>query len=479
MHQTHSSRAIAILLATASAGIAAAENPALTIYRADSDMLFENGGMSTEGYAIVHEQRALKLTGGRQALVIDGLPATLDAEAVSLDLGTGTRVLAQRVLSTGDGGALAAHRGEKIAIGLRSGSVQGTLLGLDGGALIVRDDSGEVVYVREYDTLHFTQGSGLPGSTLQLMVDGKPGDVAATLTYPTSGLGWRAAYSASLLGENPCRIRLDALASVANRSGRDYPASNLKLVAGSPNIARPVARMYAGKATMAAGLASAPQALPEQSALGDYRSYAIDGALDLPDASVTQVPLYASADFDCERRWIFESGGAWFPPKPMINKDDMPVPATPGPITSELRFTSKENLPAGHLRVLTRDRDGRTEFLGEARVNDTQKGQPVPVALGIAFDLSARRERTAFSIDKAAREMNEGFRVTLSNTGENARTITVREHPNRWRGWTLLSSSQKPAKQTPDLLEFEVAVPANGKATLDYVVKYAWKPNDE
>ena len=191
------------------------------------------------------------------------------------------------------------------------------------------------------------------------------------------------------------------------------------------------------------------------------------------------MPLYASSDLDCERRWIFENGGAWFPPKPMLNKDDMPVPAMPGPVASELRFTPTENLPAGHLRVLTRDRDGRAEFVGEARIDDTQKGRTVPVALGTAFDLSARRERTAFSVDKAAREMNEGVRVTLTNTGENARTITVREHPNRWRAWTLLSSSQKPAKQTPDLLEFEVAVPADGKATLDYVVKYTWTPKDE
>src|SRR6185312_3076107 len=138
-----------------------------------------------------------------------------------------------------------------------SGELHGTLLGLDNGALIVRDDnagatSGQVVYVREYDTLRFTQGGGLPGSTLQLTVDGKPGDVAAMLTYPTSGLGWRAAYSALLGTGTACRMRLDALASIANRSGRDYAGSTLKLVAGSPNIARPVGRMYVAKATMAA-----------------------------------------------------------------------------------------------------------------------------------------------------------------------------------------------------------------------------------
>src|SRR4051812_20851748 len=191
---------VAFLLVAASAS--AAENPALTIYRADGDALFENGGSPiADGYAIVHEQRAVKLAAGRQSLVIDGLPSMLDAEAVSIDLGAGSRVLAQRVLSSGDGGILAAHRGEKIAIALRNGGVEGTLLGLDNGALIVRDDaSGQISYVHEYDNVRFAPGTGAPGSTLQLAIDGKGGDIAATLTYPTSGLGWRAAY-ALLLAE--------------------------------------------------------------------------------------------------------------------------------------------------------------------------------------------------------------------------------------------------------------------------------------
>ncbi len=75
--------------------------------------------------------------------------------------------------------------------------------------------------------------------------------------------------------------------------------------------------------------------------------------------------------------------------------------------------------------------------------------------------------------------MNEALRITLTNTGDSARTVTVIEHPNRWRVWSLASSSQKPTKRTPDLLEFEVAVPANGKSTLDYAVKYTWTPKDE
>jgi len=475
MHRSLLFAAMSTLLASPAS---AAESPALTIYRADSDALFENSGSPiADGYAIVHEPRTLTLAGGKQTVIVDGLPATLDAEAVSVDFGGKSRMLAQRVLTTGEGGALAAHRGEKISITLRNGNAfTGTLLGVDGGALVVRDEaSSQIVHVREYDAVRFTQGTGLPGSSLQLVIDGGSGDVPVALTYPTSGLGWRAAYSALLLDAGGCRMRLDALASIANRSGRDFPASQLKLVAGSPNFGtRPSPRPMAMKAMSAA---TAPESLPEQSSLGDYRSYAIDGSLDLPDASVTQVPLYAARELDCERRWTTESGSAWFPPNPMLAPNDNY--GTAGPVLSELHFKTTENLPAGHLRVLTRDRDGRTEFIGESRVGDTQKGRDVSVALGNAFDLAASRERTAFSVDKNAREMNEGFRITLTNTGETARTVSVREHPNRWRAWSLLSSSQKPSKQTPDSLQFDVAVPANGKVTVDYVVKYQWTPGDE
>lgn len=456
---------------------ASATDPALTIYRSDSDALFDSGNHPVaDGHAVVHEQRALQLAGGTQTLVVDGLPSLLDAEAVAVDLGGAGRVLGQRVMTAGDS-LLSAHRGERVQVVAADGRAiaDGVLVSIDGGGLGVRGNDGRVAYVRDYARVEFPDGAGLPGSSLHLAVDGKAGAADARLTYPTAGLGWRAAYSAQLQDGNACRLRLDALASVANRSGRDYAAASLKLVAGSPNFAGydRGPRMMA----MKAAAAPAPEALPEQSSLGDYRSYAIDGRLDLPDASVTQVPLHASRELDCERRWLFENGGAWFPPKPMLAPDNS-GPGS-GPVQSQLAFTAADNLPAGTLRVLARDRDGRSELLGESRIGDTAKGRKVDVTLGVAFDLGATRERTSFDVDKSAREMREGFRIKLTNSGESARTITVREHPNRWRVWTLASSSHEPERKSPDLLEFRVAVPAGGEATLDYVVRYNWTPSDE
>ncbi len=472
-------KAVLAMTVTASS-FAAAADPALTIYRSDSDELFDAGSQPiANGHAIVHEQRKVQLDGGRQTLVIDGLPALLDTEAVAIDLGDAGRVLAQRVLSAGDAGLLAAHRGERVQVFSRDNSAlaDGILVAVDNGSLGVRSDDGRISYLRDFARVEFPQGSGMPGSSLQLAIDGKAGASEASLTYPTSGLGWRAAYSALLQDGTDCRLRLDALASIANHSGRDYTGAKLKLVAGAPNFAR-YDRGPRPVMMMKAAAMDAPESMPEQSALGDYRSYAIDGRLDLPDASVTQVPLYASRMLDCERRWLFETGGSWFPPKPMLASNHTQQEIS-GPVQSQLAFVADENLPSGTLRVLTRDKDGRTELLGESRIADTAKGRKVDMTLGTAFDLAATRERTAFDIDKAARTLSEGFRIQLRNTGDSARSVTVREHPNRWRGWTLQSSSQKPSTQTPDTLEFTISVPAGGKATLDYRLRYAWLQSDE
>lgn len=457
---------------------AATADPALTIYRSDSDALFEGGTAPiADGHAVVHEPRTLQLAGGKQTVVIDGLPSMLDTEAVVIDLGSAGRVLAQRVVSAGDAGALAAHRGERVQVFGADNKViaDGILIALDGGNLGIRGSDGRISYIRDFARITFPEGSGLPGSTLQIAVDGKAGSAAASLTYPTSGLGWRAAYSALLAGDDTCTLRLDALASIANRSGRDFSGANLKLIAGAPNFAK---SGYAPRAMMMKTMAAAaPEALPAQSALGDYRSYAIGGSLDLPDASVTQIPLYASADLGCERSWVFESGGAWFPPKPML--DALNAQGGSGPVNSQLKFKAAENLPSGNLRVLTREKDGRTELLGENRIGDTAKGRDVDVSLGVAFNLAGTRERTAFTVDRAARRMDEGFRITLTNSGETARTVTVREHPNRWREWTLQSSSQQPFRQTSDTLEFRVAVAANSSATVEYALRYTWIASEE
>jgi len=179
---------------------------------------------------------------------------------------------------------------------------------------------------------------------------------------------------------------------------------------------------------------------------------------------------------DCERTTLLENGNAFEPQQPVIQRD---FQQGVGAIVSTLQLKAFDSLPAGYLRVLQHDRHGVPQFMGEGRINDTPKGSDATITLGTPFDLRAERTRTSFHVDKDGRTLDEAFRIELSNAGDSARTVTVREHPSRWREWKLVSSSSKPTQQGADTLEFRVEVPANGKATLSYAVRYSWTADQQ
>ena len=472
--------ALAIACAVALPALAADERTALTLYSADGDQLFQtNGGaVSGDGYAVVHERRAFDLKGGTQDLSIGGLPSALDSEALTLRFpGKGTRVVSQRLLlGQGFDSAVAGLVGQQVDVVGTSGQslASGTLV-QGGTPLVVRNASGQVTLVRDYAALRASSQDDIArGSTLQVRIDGgSAGRTTAQLDYPTSGLGWRGAYVATLASGTACNMAFDANASIANRSGRDWKDVSLKLIAGDAQRAKapPQPRMYAARAPVAMMAMKADTGM-SQDTLGDLRTYTLPHAVDLPDGSVTQAPLYDSRQLACERETVYDNGTRFFVQAPVIEKDNGLPPADGVPVTTSVKFKAFDSLPAGYVRVLTTDRDGNAELLGEGRVADTPKGQDATIALGNAFDLRAKREQTSFTA--APHQIDEGTRITLTNAGETSRVITVRERPYRWRAWSLVSSSVKPSKNTPELLEFKVDVPAHGQVNVDFAVRYTW-----
>lgn len=459
----------------------AADGASITLYRSDSPALYASSGDSdvNSGYAVVRERRNVTLQSGVHDLVLGDLPNHLDAEAMALGFPSGeAKVISQRLLlGQGPNAALTGLTGSSINVLGDNGQplASGTLLRAGEDGLVVSTDHGTTL-IRQYAAVTTAGGNFPTGSSLRLRVDAaRSGKADATLSYPTSGIGWRAAYVATLQPGNTCNMQFESRASIANRSGRDWHDTNLTLIAGEPNFAKTTGPRPVMMRAMAAPAAA--EVLPEQSSMGDYRSYTLPAPVDLPDGSVSQVPLYAARTVSCERTSLYENGGNWVPPQPMLNETFNTDSNTS--IISTLRFTAFDSLPAGYLRVLTSDKNGVPQFIGEGRINDTPKGSEATITLGTAFDLRGTRERTSFHVDKAGRTLNEAFRITLTNAGESARTVTVREHPNRWRQWTVTSSSVKPSKQTTDTLEFKVEVPANGKAMLDYAVRYTWTADEQ
>ena len=458
----------------------AANGSDITLYRSDSPALYASSGDNNidDGYAVIREQRTLTLQSGTQDIVLGDLPDHLDAEALALGFPSGAaKVISQRLLlGQGTNAALTGLIGSTIEVLGDNGQAlaNGTLLRAGDDGLVVRNSQGGTALVRNFAGVQVSSGDFPTGSSVRLRVDAtRAGSADAVLSYPTSGLGWRAAYVATLQPGTACRMQFESRASIANRSGRDWHDAKLTLIAGEPNFAK----TSGPRPMMRAMAAEAAPAMPEQSTLADYRSYTLPSAVDLPDGSVSQVPLYATRAMDCERTALYENGGQWMPPQPMLNRDFNQ--GSNSNIVSTLQLTAFDSLPAGYLRVLTADRNGVPQFIGEGRIADTPKGSDATITLGTAFDLRATHERTNFHVDKAGHTLDEAFRITLTNASESTRTVTVREHPNRWREWKLASSSTKPSKQTTDTLEFRVDVPANGKAVLDYAVHYTWTADDQ
>jgi hypothetical protein len=471
--------ALAALVSTPAAF--AADTTTLTVYHADNDALFTGGVQGTldAGHALVREQRTLDLAAGTHEVRIDNLPATLDPEAIAVRFGAGpaVTVLGQRVVlaNASAGGALDGAIGSRVVVTTGGNTLTGTLLGASNAGVLLRSADGQVHLLHQYTALTLPAGSVASGNSLLLDVDTRAaGSRNAALTYTTAGLGWRAAYSATLAGGDACRLQFKPEASIANRSGRDYAGATVKLVAGQPNFGQ--RGMVVAERLIAPMAASAPR-LPKQAPLGDYRSFTLHGAVNLPNGTVTLTPLYPTQQLACERLYVVEDGSPAYPPHPNTNDygaqdyQDRAIPST-------LAFSAPDNLPAGTLRAWIADRDGAPALLGEGAVADTPKGQRVSVELGQSFNLRASRERTAFHVDAEARTLTEAYKIALTNGGDAARAVTLREHPNRWREWSLTAASQKPTRQTPQLLEFAVRVPAHGNATLTYSVQYAWTAQD-
>lgn len=457
----------------------AADHAGLTIYHADNDTLFSGTARNTvdAGHALVHERRQLDVAAGSHALVVGGLPAAAESETmtVTFDPASGIQLLGQQMRVSHP---LADAVGQPVDIvtgDAGSNPVHGTLLGWSSGdAVLLRTADGKVRLLRRYTSVILPGGSIIDRGALHLRVDAKSsGRREVGLTYMTSGLGWRAAYNATLPASGACRMRLRPEASIANRSGRDYDTTTVRLVAGQPNLGNRT-RMYAMAAP--APMAAEARPMPTQASLGDYRSFTLPGAVTLPNGTVTLTPLYPASTVSCEREYVVEDGSTGYPPRPNTN-DYGSQDYQDRPITSTLSFSAPEALPAGTLRVWTHA-DGVPAMLGEGSVPDTPKGQRAAVQLGQSFDLRASRERTAFQVDAKAHTMTEAYRISLTNGGDTARNVTVREHPNRWREWKVTASSARPVKQTPQLLEFRVPVPANGNATLTYTVQYTWTAQD-
>jgi hypothetical protein len=188
--------------------------------------------------ALVREPYSLRLSRGRNEVMLEGVPRRIDSTSVRLE-GDGFRVTRQSFdydLWNGDR-VFARFLGDSIRYRYAGRVVRGRLVGIDGEDLFIEGrDSVKVLTMinrRNISELEFPAREGLATrpSLRWDLESAKGGEQAAVLSYLTSGIQWTAEYALQLLpGEK--EVELSGWASIVNRTGTSFTSAKVALVAG-------------------------------------------------------------------------------------------------------------------------------------------------------------------------------------------------------------------------------------------------------
>ena len=495
----------------AAAGIrvyAAAEDTAITIYSsaqpgAISPELYRpvpgEGGVppasSIPGYAMIRQERDIKLPSGRSTLKFADVAALIDPTTVTFASLTEprARVLEQSyqfdLVSTEK--LLLKYIDRPIAVERRIGerieTVNGTLLSSADG-LLLRVNDGTIQSLRDYSSVRFPELPGGLDTRPTLVWDvmsPRAAEQRSRVTYQTGGVTWWADYNL-IFNEgkdaNTGVLDLSAWVSIINQSGATYSNAHLKLIAGDVHRLTPqtAPAMMKRAMVLADVVAAAPPGFKEQSFF-EFHLYTLQRPTTLANNSTKQIELFEQARQIPAKKILLYYGAAepYFSPSPMTDRN-FGVQSNPK-VDVYLEFRNDKQyglgvpLPAGRIRVSKLDAaDTSLEFIGEDRIDHTPKDEQVRVKLGSAFDVVGERKQTDFSVDSKARWMEEQIEVKLRNHKEQPVRVVVKENLYRWSNWKILSNTHDFVKEDARTITFPVEVPKDGETVIRYRVRYTW-----
>ena len=504
---TKSLRPLAIAVSSAMLAAAAHAETAITIYSsaqpgAISPEFYRPvpgqgvpNAMSVPGYALVRDDREMKIKEGRSQLSFTDVAALIDPTTVTFSSLTdpATRVLEQNfqfdLVSTQK--LLLKFIDRQITVDKPNGNsvtpITGTLLSATDG-IVLRGNDGSIYSLPTYTSVRFPD---LPGGlntrpTLVWDIQSPAGGNHKTrVTYQTGGITWWADYNLIFnegADANSGLLDLSAWVSIINQSGATYADAKLKLIAGEVNRVQPeLDQRVRREVMMKAAEAPADVAGFAQKDFFEFHLYTLGRTTTLPNNSTKQIELFDQAKQIPAKKVLVYYGAVqpYFYPSPYTDRN-MGV-ETNKKVDVYLEFKNDKQfglgvpLPAGRLRVSQLDKaDGSLEFIGEDTIDHTPKDEQVRVKLGSAFDVVGERRQVNFSVDTAAKWMEEEIEVKLRNHKSQPVDVIVKENLYRWSNWKILTQSHKFDKEDARTISFPVKVAKDGQTVVRYRVRYTW-----
>ena len=279
-------------------------------------------------------------------------------------------------------------------------------------------------------------------------------------TYIANNLSWKTDYVLTLDDESK-RLDLASWATIRNDSGAIYHNVKLKLVAGNINQVHEPQRKemnYARVNSLAA------DSYAEVKALAAYQSFDLPRRTRLLNHEAKQIQLNEVQGVKYQQLYRLQS---------QVVSHSYPRIEEPV-VTAEIQFSNSEAnqlgvpLPEGIARTYLKS-EGVAELVGESQFAASPRDQMVTVALGQAFDLTASRQQIEFT-RLSDRSFEASYEIELSNSKDESLTVLVDELMQG--DWQILEASNKSEKLNSSLLRFEVKVPARGKQSIRYRVRW-------
>ncbi len=438
---------------------------------------------------LVGDGRRLQVLAGTHPLSFEDIASTIDPTSVNIDCPTdpqGFRVAEQNYEYdlVNPQAVLSKYIGQSITL-LKFGGDKGVdlpvkLLSTDGNQMVVQKEDGSLLNVYSNNNIQFPklpEGLILKPTLCWLVEAKQTGEKDLNLTYLASGMSWHSDYTL-LVNEKEDGADFDGWVTVDNHTGTTFTDARLKLLAGDVNRVEnaPVRDMlYEAKAMDAA----APTPAFAEKAFSDYHLYTLAHTTTLANNETKQIELLSASAIPVQKLYRYDGAGLsdWWGNG--ITDRTYGNDTGTQKVDVFLKFENREAaglgipLPAGKIRVYQKDSDGSREFLGEDSIDHTPKDEEVKVKMGSAFDVVGERAQSSF-VNPDAHSIEEGFTITLKNHKKQAVTVDVVEHLYRYSNWKITVKSQDFNQVDARTVDFPVMVPADGKATVTYKVRYWW-----
>ena len=308
----------------------------------------------------------------------------------------------------------------------------------------------------------------------------------AELSYITGGLNWEADYN-FVAPETGSTIDVTGWVTVHNHSGKAFPKTRLKLMAGEVNKLAPP--MYGGViggivGGVPGGVAALRPAIGEKS-FDDYHLYSVSQDIALADGESKQIEFLRVSGVPARVVYVYEGAKLdlqrlrQYPAEMLRQEPSLGAESNPRVwIMREFENNQAAGLgmplPAGRLRFYRQDSDRRPEFVGEDTIRHTPRDETVRVFTGSAFDLVGERRRVSFTVDHSRAQAEEAFEIKLRNRKTDPVEVIVLERLYRWSTWELFANSMPFRKTDARKVEFRVRVEPNQERTVSYSVRYRW-----